>query len=109
MPPDPGNNPGPVPNNPTIESIVRAHYDNPATPPPEVLVQALVDREDRIVEQLHMAGMQFGLYPQIIAEVLATVGLGTPPSVEGRALIRQQFIALMEELQRQQGGGGSTI
>jgi len=70
-----------------------------------VVQEALQDREDRIVGHLHMAGMQFGLYPQIVAEVLATVGLGTPPTVEGRALIRQQFVTLMEELRRQQGSG----
>lgn len=88
---------------PSIEQIVRAHYDSPATPPPEALVRALVEREDLMADMLRMAGMQFGVYPQIVAEVFAEVGIGSPVDGGQRQLIRHQFVQLMEELQRQQG------
>jgi len=64
-------------------------------------VQALIDREDRVADVLRMAGAQFGLYPQIVAEVLAEVGIGTPVPEEARAMIRQQFLALMQQLQEE--------
>jgi hypothetical protein len=64
----------------------------------------LVDRENKMADQFRMAGMQFGMFPQIIAEVFAEVGIGSPIDETERTFIRAQFIALMEELQRQQGG-----
>ena len=92
--------------NPTIESIVTTAHTEDV--PPDVLVSRLTAREDAMRDQLHMAGMQFGLFPQIVAEVLAEVGLGTPPTEEERAMIRAAFVALMEEIERQQqqGPGG---
>ena len=67
---------------------------------------ALVQREDAIVELLHLAGAQFGLFPQIVAEVLAQVGLGTPKTDAEREMIRRQFVELMEQIQRAQSGEG---
>jgi hypothetical protein len=90
---------------PTIESVVRQHYDDPATPPPEALVQALVERENTMADMFRMAGIQFGLYPQIMAEVFAEVGIGSPISPEQRQMVRTQFIALMQEFERQQREG----
>lgn len=66
----------------------------------------LVNREDAMVGILHMAGVQFGLFPQIVAEVLAEVGLGTPRSDEEREMIRLSFNTLMEQIQRAQSGEG---
>jgi hypothetical protein len=91
-------------SNPTITDVVR-HVDGLSTEQVTHLSAALIEREDTIADQLRMAGMQFGLFPQIVAEVLAEVGLGTPPSPEARQEIRNQFTALMEEIQRQQGMG----
>lgn len=91
---------------PTIGDIVREHYDNPATPPPEALIERLLERERSIGDMLRMAGMQFGLFPQIVAEVLAEVELGGPLPEDQRLMIRQQFLALMEEVRRAQEGGG---
>ena len=66
----------------------------------------LMNREDAIVSILHLAGAQFGLFPQIVAEVLAEVGLGSPKSDEERAMIRRQFAELMEQVRRAQSGEG---
>jgi hypothetical protein len=68
------------------------------------ILRTLTAREDQIADYLRLAGAQFGMYPWIIAEVLAQIGLGTPPSEDERTLIRRQFIEGMEELRRQQGG-----
>jgi hypothetical protein len=67
------------------------------------LIKELTAREDFMADQLRAAGAQFGLYPEIVAEVLATVGIGTQPSPEERQIIRQNFVALMERLQRDNG------
>ena len=68
-------------------------------------MERLVERENVMADMFRMAGMQFGLYPQIVAEVFAEVGIGTPVDETQRLMIRAQFTALMEELQRQHGGG----
>lgn len=70
------------------------------------MYESLLSREDAICEVLHLAGLQFGLFPQIVAEVLAEVGLGTPKSNEEREMIRRSFATLMEELRRAQSGEG---
>ena len=67
-----------------------------------VLVASLVEREAEVADRLRMAGLQFGLYPEIVAEVLAEVGMGHPVSEEERAMIRQQFVNLMTRLRGEQ-------
>ena len=70
------------------------------------LVQALVDREQAMADTLRQAGMQFGLFPQIVAEVLAQVEMGEPiPTVE-RSMIHSQFHLLMEQFAAAQRGEG---
>lgn len=91
---------------PSISDIVHHHIDEHDGAPPEVLIQALVQREEAMADMLRMAGVQFGLYPQIVAEVLAQVEMGVPIEVQQREFIRAQFVALMEELQRQHGQQG---
>lgn len=66
---------------------------------PAGLESALLEREDGMVSSLHMAAVQFGLYPQIVAEVIASIGLGTPPDPDTRALIHGNFVRLMEQIQ----------
>jgi hypothetical protein len=68
--------------------------------------EALLERENQIVDLLHMAGSQFGLFPQIVAQVLSQVRLGTPKSEAERLLLHQQFVALMEQIARAQRGEG---
>jgi hypothetical protein len=90
---------------PSINDIIR-HVEGLSEEQVAHLTSALVERENVMADMLRMAGMQFGVYPQIVAEVFAEIGIGTPVAEEARALIRQQFNALMEELQRQYGGQG---
>lgn len=68
----------------------------------EALVAALYAREDSMADLLRLAGQQFGMYPQIVSEVLAQVGLGTPVDHDTRQFIRAQFVALMQQLREQQ-------
>jgi len=70
------------------------------------LRERLIAREDNMRDVMFMAGQQFGLFPQIVAEVLAEVGLGTPKSTAEREMIRTSFNQLMEALVRAQRGEG---
>lgn len=67
------------------------------------LLTILIDREDNMADFLRLAGIQFGLFPQIVAKVLMDCGMGKPVDDTTRALINAQFTATMEELQRQFG------
>lgn len=73
---------------------------------PTGLRAALVNREEQMVGVMHLAGRQFGLFPQIVAEVLAEVGLGEPKSEVERAMIHANFVNLMEAIRRAQAGEG---
>lgn len=72
----------------------------------QAVEQALLAREDHVVDVLHSAGMQFGLFPQIVAEVLAEVGLGHPRSAAERQMLRDQYRNLMLAIERAQRGEG---
>lgn len=61
----------------------------------------LYAREDAMVEVMHLAGVQFGLFPEVVAEVLAEVGIGTPKTGQERELIRSNFTRLMVRLQNE--------
>jgi hypothetical protein len=63
------------------------------------LVAALVERENAALDMVRVAGMNFGLFPQIVAEVLAESGLGTPLSEDERAMIHTQYVTLIQHLQ----------
>lgn len=65
----------------------------------------LLAREDNIADIMREAGMQYGLFPQIVAEVMAQVGLGTPISAEQRELVHQQWHTLMDELRERHERG----
>ena len=77
---------------------------------PDALRAMLVTREDLMADHLRLAAQQFGLMPQIVAEVVAQLGLGTQPTEEERALIHQNFVALMEQIAeaRRQAFGGEA-
>lgn len=59
----------------------------------------ILHREDEMKAMLHQAGAQFGVMPEIAAEVFAEVGLGTPASEEERTFIHTQFVNLMTWMQ----------
>ena len=68
------------------------------------LEAALMEREDGMADLLRLAGAQFGVYSEIVSEVLAQIGIGTPLPEDQRQYIRQQFIALMTRLRDEQQG-----
>jgi hypothetical protein len=72
----------------------------------QALAVALVQRENEMADKLRMIGAQFGMYPQIVALALAEVGLGTPVTEEELALLRQNYINLIEQLNHQNGENG---
>jgi hypothetical protein len=84
----------------SIADVVNRHLVGQDARP---LINDLVEREEGLADMLRMAGIQFGLYPQIVSEVLASVEMGAPMESPQRDLIHAQFVALMEELQRQHG------
>lgn len=87
---------------PSIEEVVRQHVNSAADR--MVLVEALVEREEQIADVLRMSGSDFGLFPEIVAEVLAAIGLGRPMPVEQRVMIHNNYHALMERLRREAEG-----
>lgn len=70
------------------------------------LTSALVGREQAMADTLRQAGMQFGLFPQIVAEVLAQVEMGEPIGTDQREMVHTQFVALMEQFAAAQRGEG---
>lgn len=85
---------------PSIEEVVALHVEG-GDPTP--LVRALQEREDLVADALRLMGQQFGLYPEIVAEVLTNgVRLGTPVSLDQHAHVRERFIARMEDIRRSQ-------
>lgn len=72
----------------------------------DALEAALIQREDLIGDFLRMAGQRFGLFPQIVAEVLAETGLGTTPTPEVREMIHRQFHELMAQIAAAMRGDG---
>jgi hypothetical protein len=95
---------GPIP---TVAEVVEQARDEDAGSDRH-LIECLIAREDRIADALRIAGTQLGTYPELVAKVLADVGLGTPVSAEVKAMLDMQFIArinwLNEQIRRQQGG-----
>lgn len=89
----------------SIADIVNRWVDS-GKEPPESLIHALVQREQAMADTLHQAGMQFGLFPQIVAEVLAQVEMGESISTEQRAMIHSNFHVLMEQFAAAQRGEG---
>lgn len=86
-----------------VDEVVRVYTNNPDQ---EQLIAALVEREDRIADFLRLTAQTFGLYPFVVAEVIAAAELGTAPTEEERELIHQQYLAGMRELWGSQGGQG---
>ena len=66
-----------------------------------VVRAALMARDNATADFLRMAGKQFGLRPEFVAEVIAQSGLGDKPTPEERELIRRNFTTLMEQMRRE--------
>lgn len=65
---------------------------------PDVLRALLVAREDNMADHLRLAGLQFGLIPELVAAVIADLGLGTPLSDDEKAIIRNNFQEVMRRI-----------
>jgi len=89
---------------PTIEATVRG-VEGLTDEQVSGVTGALLAREETMADMMRMAGLQFGLYPEIVSEVFAEIGIGNPIDDATRAMIRQQFVMLMERLQAEHGGG----
>lgn len=80
---------------PTLHSIVENHYEEGA----ERLEAALLEREDLIADALRLFGANFGLYPEVVSEVLTNaIPLGTPQSEAAKVFVRLQYEALVQRL-----------
>ena len=86
-----------------LSGVIAEHAAHLSDEERENLTRVLVAREDEMADHFRMAGMQFGLYPWIVAEVFAEVGIGTPLQQTERDVVRRQFEQGMEELRRQMG------
>lgn len=70
----------------------------PPGPEQAILINALLAREEHLAQDLMVIGTQFDLFPQIVAEAIAAVGLGFPKSEDERALIHENFVNLINHL-----------
>ena len=68
------------------------------------VIRLLIQREDMIADNLRLAATQLGTFPELVAKVMADVGLGSPVSDEQKQLLDQQFVARIQWLQQQFGG-----
>jgi hypothetical protein len=79
-------------------------FDKTIKPFRDALEEALIEREQALVERLLGVGtFQFGVEPAFAMEVFAEVGLGRPLDNETRALIHRSFIAKMNEYREAAG------
>jgi len=69
----------------------------------EDLVRQLTDREEMLADYLRLAGIQFGVFPQIMAKVFMDAGLGRSIPESQQAMVNRQFTELMVEFRRQMG------
>lgn len=93
----------PLAGNPEDDTVIQQHRDQ--------LINFLSEREDTMRDQLLMVASGQGLMPSITALAMVQVGLGTPPPEEQVALLQQQAMQeiaelnhRMEEFRRQLGG-----
>jgi|SRR5215831_686142 len=93
-------------SNPSIQDIVFHHFEAHVDAPPEQLVAQLVAREEAMADYIRMAGQQYGLFPQIVAEVLAEIEMGEPIPAEQRQMVLVQYQALMEQVAAAHRGEG---
>jgi hypothetical protein len=68
------------------------------------VIRLLVQREDMMADNLRLAATQLGTFPELVAKVLADVGLGTPVDDTTKTMLDQQFVARIAWLQQQMRG-----
>ena len=86
-----------------IEQIVNASLRDGKVHRTE-LIRNLTAREESLADFFRLAASQFGMYPEIVAKVLADSGIGEPISNEQYQHLQRNFVALMERLHREHGG-----
>jgi hypothetical protein len=91
---------------PTIEMVLE-HFGGLSPGEKVAMVAILRERERVIASDLMVIGTQWGMYPEIVAEAMAEVGLGGPMDEETRRLIHANFIRLMERIRTEFNEGGS--
>lgn len=95
-----------------LEAILDAYSGVVADETRAAILSSLLQREDYMADLIRAAGMQFGLFPEIVAKVIQDVGLGSPKTPEEQEYINAQFAGLMQRLReehlRQQGEGDQT-
>jgi hypothetical protein len=85
----------------TLEDVVNTQLRDLDDESRRALVNTLQQREDLMADMMREVAMRFGMYPEIVAEALAEIGVGTPIEQTQRDYIRTQFTALMERLQEE--------
>ena len=98
---EPTHNMQTMPRPDSIATVVERVFDDAGVASIELrasLILALVRREEEIADLLRLAGAQFNLFPEIIAEMFAQVGLGRPITTEQREMIHANFHTLMNRL-----------
>lgn len=83
---------------PSIREVVEATL--PAGESTEVIVAALIEREQSMADALRELAVAFGLHAEIVAQILAIdVPMGEPTTVEQKAYVHQQYVNLVRRLQ----------
>lgn len=79
----------------TIREVVTAHLPDVDV---DVLVGALVEREQSMIDDLTIVASRFGVMPQIMAKVVMDMGFGEEKSPEFRDLITAQYDSLVAQM-----------
>lgn len=66
----------------------------------EALKAQLLEREDAIADAIRDWAARLGAYPELTAEVVCMVGLGTPVDTATRAHIHSQFHWRIRQIQQ---------
>lgn len=87
----------------TLRETVDKHRNLIGDTVAEQMITDLTAREDSMADVIRLAGVQFGLFSEIVTKVLMDVGIGTPPTPELRNHINTQFAGRMEWIREQFG------
>jgi hypothetical protein len=85
----------------SIEQVVRKYGEPSAAL--DALIAELVAREDAMADTLRLVAVQFGLHPEIVAEVLTNgIHMGSPVTEEQALHVRRQYAACIVRIQQEQ-------
>lgn len=85
----------------TLDTVINTQLRDLDAESRASLVTTLQAREDLMADMMRETAARFGMYPEIVAEALAEIGVGSPIDQAQRDYIRTQFVALMERLQEE--------